>query len=419
MPRQTVKDLTALKVDKLTAPGYHRVGGVSGLCLQVKKSGARSWVLRLTFGGRRRDVGLGSYPSVTLSMARERARRVIDAAWAGNEPMTVRGQWAAEKPVAKKKTGVTFGEALVSYLGDKMSHHKNPVRARAQIESRLEAYVLPTLRDVSVSQVTVDHMLTILRPIWVEKPETAMRTRRAVEWVLDWARVAGHRAGENPARWKGNLEHVLSAMKKNNGDKHHPACPYGIAPGFLAALRSRAPSASSLALEFLILTGARSGEVREAEWSEIDFEVGIWTVPAHRMKAGKEHRVPLSSAALDVLRRSPRIAGSKLIWPGNGGKAMSDMTLAALIKKMQAGAEKAGQAGWRDRASGRMAVPHGFRSTFRDWAAEMTDYPRDMAEIALAHTVGSDVERAYRRGDMMEKRRALMEDWASYLNNAA
>ncbi|MEP2784721.1 MAG: tyrosine-type recombinase/integrase [Pseudoruegeria sp.] len=420
MPRRTLKELTAFQVDKLDKPGYHRVGGVSGLCLQVKATGSRSWVLRMTFGGKRRDLGLGSYPSVTLSMARERARMSLDRAWAGYDPVEERRALREQsKPVIENESSKSFKQCVLEFCQDKIMHHKNAHRARQQFENSLEAYAFPTLGEMPVDQIELDHILHVLRPIWKEKPDTASRVRSRVERVLNWATVSGHRTGENPARWRGHLDQILAPPNKLHKQGHHPALPVKDIPAFMQSLKKRRVSNSALALEFLILTASRSGEVRNAEWDEIDFEQKVWNVPAGRTKTGKNHRVPLSEQALKVLSATPRIAGSNRIWSGTSGKPMSDMTIAAIVKKMNAAEEAAGGDGWKDAQSNRVATPHGFRSTFRDWAAEETEWPREMAEIALAHNMGSAVERAYRRTDMLERRRVMMQDWADYVNGSS
>ncbi|MGR1580098.1 tyrosine-type recombinase/integrase [Thalassobius sp. S69A] len=417
MPRRTLKELTAFQVDKLDKPGYHRVGGVSGLCLQVKASGSRSWVLRMTFGGKRRDLGLGSYPSVTLSMARERARMSLDRAWAGFDPVEERRALREQsKPPAEETAAKTFKQCVLEFCQDKIMHQKNAHRARQQFENSLEAYAFPTMGDLPVDKIELDHILQVLRPIWKEKPDTASRVRSRVERVLNWAAVSGHRTGENPARWRGHLDQILAPPSKLHKQGHHPALPVKDMPEFMRSLKKRKVSNSALALEFLILTASRSGEVRNAEWDEIDFEQKVWNVPAGRTKTGKSHRVPLSEQAMAVLEATPRLAGAKIIWSGTSGKPMSDMTIAAIVKKMNAAEEAADGDGWKDTQSNRVATPHGFRSTFRDWAAEETEWPREMAEIALAHNMGSAVERAYRRSDMLERRRAMMQDWANFVH---
>ena len=414
MPRKTLKEMTALQVDKLKDSGYHRVGGVSGLCLQVRKTGSRSWVLRLTFGGKRRDLGLGSYPSVTLSMARERARQALDRAYAGYDPVEERKQQRRSLSNESTKPKMTFEDCMRAFSQDKVTHMKNAFRARQQFENSLTTYALPILGEIEVSEIASEHVLGVLRPIWTTKPDMASRVRGRIERVLNWASANGLREGENPARWRGHLDQILAAPNKVKARGHHPALPYKDMPGFMASLLNRKTSNSSLALRFLILTAARSGEVRGALWSEFDLESGIWTISAYRMKAGKLHRVPLSTQAKAILSATPRLAGTDLVWAGTGHRQMSDMTLSSITRKMHASELAAGGDGWKDAQTGRAITPHGFRSTFRDWAAEQTEWPREMAEIALAHSVGSEVERAYFRSDMLEKRRAMMQSWAQF-----
>lgn len=287
--------------------------------------------------------------------------------------------------------------------------------------------VFPLIGSMPISAVTTEDVLRVLQQpvekrgasepgsLWTLKPDPASRLRAKLEALFDWAAVHGHRTGDNPARWRGHLAHVLVPSAKLHNGGHQPALPYVEVPAFVAALRCRASSPSADALFFLILTAARSQEVRLAEWPEVDREAGLWTIPAERMKAGRAHRVPLSGPALALLKRTPPIAGTRLVWPGQGlAKPMSDMTLAAVVRKMHAAELRGAGRGWVDPRSGRAAVPHGFRSTFRDWAAEQTSYPSEMAEMALAHRVGSAVEQAYRRTDMLERRRNMMDDWAKF-----
>ena len=274
---------------------------------------------------------------------------------------------------------------------------------------------MPAIGEKAVSSITVEDILAVLRPIWSTKNETASRVRQRIEAVLDWSKAMGFREGENPARWKGNLQQVLpSPGKIQKSGRRQPAIALDDVANWFRALQGREGMAA-LALQFLTLTAARSGELRGATWDEIDLTKEIWVIPADRMKAGREHRVPLSSTAVDLLEAVPRYLGSPYVFPSPKGGKMSDMSISAVMRRMQADEEKAGRAGFLDPQSRSPAVPHGLRSTFRDWAAERTEYPREMAEIALAHRVGSDVERAYRRGDMVEKRREMMEDWAAFL----
>ncbi len=254
----------------------------------------------------------------------------------------------------------------------------------------------------------------MLEPIWSIKTETASRLRGRIESVLAWATVKGHRSGDNPARWRGNLAETLPKASKVSNTENHPAIQLTEIRTWFSELLLR-EGVSARAIEFLTLTAARSGEVRGAKWDEIDVTEKVWTIPAVRMKAGREHRIPLSASALNILKNLPSDSGSQYIFPATRGGMLSDMSLSAVMRRMQEAETSQGRTGWIDRTSKRPAVPHGLRSSFRDWAAEKTDYPRDMAEIALAHNVGNEVERAYRRSDMMEKRRIMMTDWEHFL----
>lgn len=440
MPRRPVDEMTVSALNRAVReieegkgnPRLIRVGGVSGLGLNVRlrsyASGqalSASWVLRRTHEGQRRDFALGAWPEVGLSQARERARITLDQLWQGIDPMAERRAAAQAKPKAR-----TFREAAQEYFNRKVRGRIN-AKDEAKWSSDLETFVYPVIGGMAVDQIETAHMVQIAErphvrygatepaPLWEAVPERARRCIKKVEAILAAEARLGHRSGENPAAWQGHLSELLPKPEKVRAKENQPSLPYAQLPAFMAALRDREPSPSARALEFLILTAARSGEVRGATWSEIDIEAGLWTIPANRMKASKDHRVPLSVAALAVLKATPRFAGSDLIWPGSGlDKPMSDATLTALVKKMHGGEVRAGRDGWIDPRSLRSATPHGFRSTFRDWAAEQTRYPSEMAEMALAHAVGSPVERAYRRTDMVEKRRAMMEDWAVHALSA-
>lgn len=272
---------------------------------------------------------------------------------------------------------------------------------------------MPVLGDMKVSDVAVSDVLRVLEPIWATKTETASRLRGRIEAVLSWATVGGHRVGDNPARWRGNLDAVLPKPGKVAKVQHNPAVSLTDAADWFKALRER-DGIATRALEFLALTAARSGEVRGATWDEIEMDAGVWIISADRMKAGKEHRVPLMQEAIALLKDLPRMEGSPYVFPAARGGMLSDAALSACMRRIN----DAGEGIYLDPRSGRPAVPHGLRSTFRDWAAERTDYPREMAEIALAHTVGSSVERAYRRSDMIEKRRAMMASWGEFLGGS-
>jgi integrase len=291
----------------------------------------------------------------------------------------------------------TFKECAEAYIKAHASTWKND-KHRQQWRNTLAQHAYPVMGSLLVRDVKLPHVLAVLEPIWGTTNETAVRLRGRIELVLDWATARAYREGLNPARWRGHLDKLLARPSKINNRQHHAALPVSEAGALMPRLRA-AEGIGARALEFLILTAARSGEVRGATWAEIDRDARMWTVPAERMKAGKVHRVPLSAEAMALLDALPRLAGSDLVFPAPRGGALSDMTLTAVLRRMAVA-----------------AVPHGFRSTFRDWAAERTNYPRDVAEMALAHTIGDKVEAAYRRGDLLEKRTAMMADWASFLS---
>jgi integrase len=413
MPKQA-KELKALQVKRLSAPGRHSVGGVTGLYLNITDTGARSWILRAIVGRNRRHIGLGSYPEVSLAEARDRALEMKRKIREGVDPVEERKEQRAALAEQEKQL-ITFEGAFLSYFEEKVEGELSNPKHVKQWKSTISTYALPIIGDKPVSSITMEDILAVLRPIWSTKNETASRVRQRIEAVLDWSRAMSLRDGENPARWKGNLQQVLPAPGKiQKTGRRHPAIDLDDVTDWFGALKRR-DGMAALALQFLTLTASRSGEIRGATWGEIDLTKRIWIIPAERMKAAREHRVPLSCAAVELLESHPRYLGCPYVFPSPKSGQMSDMTISAVMRRMQADAEKAGRAGYLDPQSRCPAVPHGIRSTFRDWAAERTNYPRDMAEIALAHTVGSDVERAYRRSDMVEKRRAMMEDWAHFL----
>ncbi|WP_461478878.1 tyrosine-type recombinase/integrase [Pararhodobacter aggregans] len=430
MPR-LAKELSALDVRRLEHPGRGRnvvfpVGGVSGLGLQITPTGARTWLLRVSIGGRRREIGMGGFPEVSLAQARERAREAKDAIRQGIDPVEER-KAARAALVAARRRGLTFSEAVDKYLSAKEAEFSN-AKHKAQWRSTLETYAVPALGDMAVQAIDVRDVLRVLQPIWQDKTETASRLRGRIEAVLSWATVYGHRMGDNPARWKGNLKELLPAAEKVAKKENWPAIALDEAAAWMADLRTRG-GMGALALQFIALTAARSGDVRGATWGEIDMNKGLWVVPGPRMKMKREHRVPLSSAALDVLRALPGVDGadkSALVFPAIKGGELSDMTISAAMKRLHEAKREAqgpdlreDEGGYRDPRTKRPAVPHGLRSTFRDWVAERTSYPGDMAEVALAHRISNAVEAAYRRGDMVEKRRRMMADWADFLTGAA
>jgi integrase len=396
MPKKLVNELDALKVKNL-GPGRHVDGG--GLQLLVKPSGARSWVYRYMIAGKAREIGLGpaSGPGATsLAGARDLASALRLKVKAGVDPLAERERAAAEALAAAqaaKVAGVTFREAADIHIKANRAGWRNP-KHRQQWQNTLAAYAYPVFGDMPVAEVDTPHVLKVLEPIWREKPETASRVRQRIETVLDAAKARGFRKGENPARWRGHLDQVLPKRAKLSRG-HHAAMPYAELPAFMADLRKR-EAVAALALEFTILTAARTGEVIGAKWDEIDFERAVWTVPPERMKAGREHRVPLCPRAVEILDDARLLSGETIFTGPQGGK-LSGMAMAMLLRRM-----------------GRDVTVHGFRSAFRDWAAECTSYAHEVAEMALAHTISNAVERAYRRGDLFEKRRRLMTEWAAY-----
>ncbi len=420
MPKR-VKELTAREVDRLKAvgDGNRRVmvgpADCAGLHIRLE-GGAKHWAIRIKVGEQRRDIGLGTYngkfgvtdeaaarlDGLSLSEARAQARDVRYAVRVGSMTTTPAAERkanvaAASAAVAQVKT---FKECTALCLADKSGEWKS-AKHEKQWAATLETYAFPVIGSLPISGIDRGLVLDVLRPIWATKSETAGRVRGRMETVLAWAKVNGYRDGENPATWKGNLEHSLAKRQKLTRG-HHAALPYPAAPAFMAELAKR-DGLSARALEFAILTAARSGEVRGATWDEIDTDAKLWTVPAQRMKAGREHVVPLSSGALTLLAGLPRVDGSPLLFPAPRGGTLSDMSLTAVLKRM----------GLAD------LTQHGFRSTFRDWAGETTAHPREVIEHALAHQLKDKAEAAYQRGSLLTKRQALMADWASYLSNAS
>ena len=421
MPRKA-KELTDVAVRNLKKPGYHAVGGpIPGLLLQVTKTGAKSWVFRYTAGVKpgtdipwRRDHGLGGYPAVSLAEARRKAAEARELLSRGKDPITLKRE-ARSAMLAARVAEITFEKAARQFIDSKSVEWKAGGKSVEQWTSSLEAYAFPLLGALRVADIDRAHVLRVLEPIWTEKNETANRVRQRMESVLDWANVRGLRDGDNPARWKGYLDKVLPAPGKVQEVKHHPALPYAQMGTFMADLRTKT-AMGARALEFAILTAVRSGEARGARWNEIDLDAKVWTVPAERMKSSrKEHRVPLSDAAVEMLKNLPRMEGNDLVFPAQRGKnPLSDNTLTKLIADMHAASVKRGGVGYLDPKQGKVATCHGFRSTFRDWASEETHAAHEVVEMALAHRIASAVEAAYRRGDLFEKRRVLMTEWAAF-----
>lgn len=390
--KASVAEKSASKLAK--ADGMHAMGGVPGLYLHVR-GGSRSWVLRYSFEGRRRDLGLGSYIDLTLAEARERAREQRKLIVQGIDPIDAKRDLRDERMIEKSRR-MTFQQCVDGYLDAHGDAWKNP-KHRAQYRATLETYACPVIGSMNVANVCTELVVKILDPIWKIKTETATRLRGRIENVLSWATVRGYRHGDNPARWRGHLDQLLAKPSKVATVSHHAALHYTQIGAFMMELRQQKGIGAS-ALEFAILTACRSGEVRGAAWDEFDQAAKVWAIPGTRMKAGREHTVPLSDAALAVIARMQGNRLDNFVFPGaKEGRPLSDMSMGAVLRRMNRGD----------------LTQHGFRSTFRDWCAEQTAYPHEMAEMALAHTIGNKTEAAYRRGDLLEKRRRMMADWAT------
>ncbi len=397
MGKHLLNRLTARALSGAKGRGYYPDGG--GLYLRVTEAGTRSWLFRYTRHGKPRYMGLGAMPGVTLAKARKMAAEARELLREGLDPIDTRTGTRSATRAAGAST-VTFQQCAESYIEAKRAGWKNAKHA-AQWGATLAQYAYPVIGGLSVQDVTLPLVLKILEPIWVAKTETASRLRGRIQSVLDFATARGYRSGDNPARWRGHLKELLPAPGRVARVEHHAALPWQEVGAFMAELRRQA-GMGARALELAILTAARSGEVRGATWAEVDLSAAVWTISASRMKAGKEHRIPLSAEAVALLRTLPRIEGSPLLFPNSKGAALSDMTLAATLKRM-----------------GRAVTVHGFRSTFRDWAGECTGYPREVIEHALAHQLKDKAEAAYARGSQFDKRRRLMADWGKFCNIVA
>lgn len=391
------RKFTALSVRHITAPGRYAAG--DGLYLQVSPAGTKSWLLRYMLDGRARQMGLGSVDLVSLAEAREKARSARKQLLEGVDPIEARRQ-ARRQAKAKSAAGMTFRECADLYLSARETGWRNEKR-RAQWRSTLASYAFPVIGDVDVAAIDVAMVLKCVEPIWRTKTETASRLRGRIEAVLDWAAVRNLRTGENPARWRGHLDKVLPSKRRVAPVKHHSALPFSDIPAFMKSLRER-DDVSSKCLGFVVLTAVRTSEATNAQWSEIDMERCVWMIPAARMKASREHRVPLSKPAIEILKSLPREADFVFL----GARALKPLSNMALLKVL----ERMGRSD---------LTMHGFRSTFRDWCSETTAYPREVAEMALAHTISDSVEGAYRRGDLFRKREQLMQDWARYCGSQA
>jgi integrase len=368
-----------------------------GLYLQVTHAGARSWIFRFAINGRERAMGLGSAASVSLATVRHLAQAAREQASIGKDPIEVRdARRAADRATEARQ--VTFEDAAAAYIRSHKAGWRN-AKHGDQWTNTLKAYAYPRIGAVPVHLIDAGMVLKVLEPIWTKKSETAGRVRGRIEAILDWARARGHRQGENPARWRGHLDSLLPPRSKVRAVRHHPALPYTEIGAFMASLRKQEGNAAR-ALELLILTASRTNEVLGATWSEIDLDKSIWTIPKERIKAGREHRVPLSAPAVVILQQVKKLRrDDNFVFPGwKKGKSLSNGALLNLLLRMKR----------------EDLTAHGFRSTFRDWAAEQTNYAREVAEMALAHIIEDKTEAAYRRGDLFEKRWRLMDEWAAF-----
>ena len=396
--------LSPVKLKALKGPGYFHDGG--GLYLQITATDARSWVYRFAVAGRRRDMGLGPFPAVTLAMARSLAAEARSLVKAGQDPIAARDAERARQRLDEAR-GITFDKAVELFLAGNEAGWKNQ-KHRLEWRTSLRVYASPHIGALPVGSIDTSHVTKVLDPIWQGKTETASRIRGRIERVLDWARVRGYRAaGENPARWRGHLEETYPARGKVQPVKHHAAALIDAMPALYERL-GEVNGIAALALRFIILTAARAGEAVGATWPEVDIDEGVWTIPASRMKAGRVHRVPLSREAVTILATLAKLRTGAHVFPGlrassrltaGGGRALS---VRAVLRALREAGET-------------RATVHGFRSCFRDWCAERTNYPRDVAEMALAHSIGDKVEAAYRRGDLFERRKRMMQDWATFV----
>jgi integrase len=389
---RTLNRLSTLKISRVKEKGLIADGG--GLYLRTADGGTKSWIFRYGESGKLRDMGLGPVHTISLAEARALATECRKLRLQGIDPIAQRHAQRATQRAAEAKA-MTFVECAEHYMASHEGAWRNATH-RSQWVTTLRAYVYPVIGAHAVAAIGTAAVMKVLEPIWMTRTETASRVRGRIESVLDWAKARGFREGENPAQWRGHLDHLLPARSKVQKTKHLAALPYSEIGAFMAKLRAE-DSIPSRALEFVALTAARLGEVLGATWDEIDLANRVWTVPAERMKMGKEHRVPLSNAAAKVLGAMQAIRHGELVFPGANDRPITRLAVLRVVKRL------AGD-----------VTTHGLRSTFRDWAAEQTAFPSELAEMALAHSVGSAVEAAYRRTDLFEKRRKLMQAWAVY-----
>jgi integrase len=413
-------ELAAKKVEQLAKRrGRHAVGGCRGLLLQASDGGAASWLLRVIVNGKRRDIGLGSYHDIDLAVARELGRNARKQILQGFDPVADRKQRRAvlRAASAAQKGGLTFDEAAKKCHAAVSAEFRNE-KFKNDWLSAVTRYVSPVIGGKLVADVDERDLVDVLEPIWTTKTETASRLRGRIEAILDWATVSKHRTGSNPARWKGNLSHLLPNPKKliKRRRQHYPALPWNDVPAFMRQLRIRG-GVGARALEFAILTASRSNEVRLATWREIDLKAKLWTVPAEHMKGNRDHRVPLTPVAAQLLVSLQRSDGCDLLFPNSKRTALSDMALLKVIRDMHKSSLAAGGSGYFDPVVNRVATPHGTaRSSFKDWARNQLGHVDEVSELALAHVNSDETRAAYARDELLPQRTLLMQQWADFLD---
>lgn len=415
MPK-AIEPLSAVEVKRIHKPGRYAAGGVSGLHLVVAKRGSRQWVLRARIGTKRRDIGLGGYPSVTLAQARNKAREYRERIAEGVDVIAER-KAARQALIAAQAKNMTFAEATRRKHEAIQGEFKTAKHSRLWL-SQLQIHAFPVLEHMDVAEIELAHVLQVLEPIWYTKTATGKKVRQRMEAVLSWATVSGHRDGLNPARWKGNLSEVLPSPSKIHKTQGYPALPWQQIPDFMAELRQRTGTATR-ALEMAMLCASRSGEVRGMTWQELDLQAGTWTIPPERMKRDKQHTVPLSPRAIEIIKAQPRMQGSKHVFTASRGGQVSDMSLAAVIKRMHDADTKAGGNGYMDTKQGKVATVHGMRSAFKDWCRNRTSYADEVSELCLAHVNSDSTRAAYARDGLLPQRARLLEQWATFCASPA
>ena len=418
MPK-VVNPLTDIAIKNLEIPAFNKrpytvaVGGESGLLISISPTGVKAWVLRIVIGKDRREIRLGLYPKVSLKEAREKAREYKTKVGQGIDPIAERRAAQNELITARFK-GLKFGQIMTEYLEIKLADKDK--ETRKGWKNRLEKYAKPILNDLPIEEIDVHHILRVIEPIWNDKTETAKRVRGYIEAVLDYAVVKGYKkATDNPARWKGNIEVILPAPSKITPVVNRAAIPLKEIQGWYQKLKKR-NGIRAQALQFLTLTAARNTEAREAMWSEIDFENRLWIIPASRMKMRRDHRQPLTDEAIKILKSIPKIDDNPYIFSSIRGGTIAENAITDEMADIHRQAIQEGEKGWLDSQSGKKCVPHGLRSAFKDYMSEKTNHVPEAVEMCLSHDIGSNVEKAYRRTDFLEKRRAIMDDWTNFLN---